>query len=137
MSENIKDVRTVASAAALIAVTLTSSYFYTQISEIKKEQEELKKYVKGIVLAIDPNVGERVNLAMKDIQTLDSRLAKIMGDIQILNETTKTMNDKIPRKKTYQRLTKKGDNSTVADILPTHITSKIDNEIDDDVAAMT
>lgn len=140
--EKFKDVQTIASVSALIAVGVSSSYFLNEISKIKEEQEEIKKHLSAIIPYVSPDLAKRLDLAMQDIQVLDSRVVKAVGDIQVLS---KHISDEQPPKKVYQRLTSKSENSD-STVKPTFTSrrkvsvqaSKPDtSDLDDDIAAMS
>jgi len=140
--ENFKDVRTIASFSALIAVGVSSSYFLSEISKLKEEQEIIKKHLSAIIPYASPDMAKRLELAMKDIQVLDSRVDKAVGDIQVLS---KHITDEQPPKKVYERLTKKTDaNERVTKptfasrrAAPPVIVAKPEtSDLEDDIAAM-
>jgi hypothetical protein len=139
--ENFKDVRTIASFSALIAVGVSSSYFLSEISKLKEEQEIIKKHLSAIIPYASPDIAKRLELAMKDIQVLDSRVGKAVGDIEVLS---KYIADEQP-KKVYERLTKKTDANermvkpTFASrraVPPVTVAKQETSDLEDDIAAM-
>lgn len=141
--ESFKDVRTIVSFSALIAVGISSSYFLNEISKLKEEQELIKKHLSAIIPYANPDIAKRLELVLKDIQVLDSRVGKAVGDIQVLS---KHITDEQPPKKVYERLTKKTDanerivKTTFASrrVVPpvTTVAEAENSDLEDDIAAM-
>ena len=147
--ESFKDVRTIASVSALIAVGVSSSYFLNEISKIKEEQAEIKRHLASIIPIVNPDVTKTLNNAMEAIKILDSRLAKAQQDIKIISANSNTAEEKQPTKRVYKRLTQRNGAAPLEEEQP-FVSSKpkfmtrivaskqqeSEPEIDDDVAAM-
>lgn len=109
--ENFKDVRTIASISALIAVGVSSSYFLNEISKIKEEQAEIKRHLASIIPLVNPDVAKSLNEAVNAIRLLDSRLSKAQDDIRILSQNVPGTEEK-PTKRVYKRLTQRNGSSS-------------------------
>ena len=133
---NFKDVPTIASVSALVAVGVSTSYFLSEIGKIKEDVATIKEHLLAIMPHVNPNTGKRLDIAMKDIQAIDSKVSKALGEISVLN---KHMGNDQPPKRTYERFTKKIDIQKptlairpVAKVIPAD-----GNEYEDDIAAMS
>lgn len=121
--ESLKDPRTVASMAALFAVAASSSYFYSEISKIKEEQEAMKTHLAAIIPYASPENSQKLSSTIHEIHALDSKLNRLATDMQ--NISKHVAKDK-PAKKVYKRLTKS-----------TSSTEKTETgDLDEDIAAM-
>lgn len=128
---SFKDVRDIASASALVAVAISSSYFYSEISQIKEDQETMKKHLASVISLVDPDKIKLVDDAVGALKLLDSKLAKAQDDIKYMQSTIPGFNDGQSNRKIYYRLTNKdGKEPYTFNLNQTH------NDFDDDVAAM-
>lgn len=141
--ESFKDVRTVASISALVAVGISSSYFLSELSKIKEEQAEMKKHLAAIIPIANPDMARQINNALQAVKLLDTRVAKAQEDIKIIAETAQSeLPDQDPTKKrVYRRLTKRQkDNSNSVSFARPVVTSPVsrirEEDIDEDVKAM-
>jgi hypothetical protein len=140
--ENFKDVRTITSVSALLAVGVASSYFLTENSSRKEEIAELKKHLSTVIPHVNPDISKILDRLMTTVNLLDSKLTKAEEDIKILQKSINGDENQTP-KRSYQRITQKGDGSDDA-IINTKlkyaprrlVTSEKEADIDDDVAAM-
>jgi hypothetical protein len=135
--ENFKDIRTVASVSALVAVGISSSYFYNEILEIKKDLVEMKKHLSAVIGLSSPDTARNMTNHGKAIEQLDLRLAKALDDIKILRQNAAISDGTQPPKRVYNRLTQKTDDSGFT-AKPKFVTQHIEKEEneDDDIAAM-
>ena len=139
--ENFKDIRTVASVSALVAVGISSSYFYNEILEIRKEQAEMKKHLASVIGLSSPDTARTLGNLTRAIEQLDFRLAKNIEDTKILRQNAAIADFSQPQKRVYSRLTQKNDDSTFAS-KPKFTTRRVEKEQeqeendDDDIAAM-
>ena len=139
--ENFKDIRTVASVSALVAVGISSSYFYNEISEIRKEQAEMKKHLASVIDISSPDTAVNISALRRAVEQLDSRLAKALEDIRVLRQNAAIADGSQPQKRVYSRLTQKNDDSTFVS-KPKFATRRIEKEEEleendeDDIAAM-
>ena len=137
--ENLKDIRTVASVSALVAVGISSSYFYNEILEIRKEQAEMKKHLAAVIGLSSPDTARNLINQARAIEQLDFRLAKNIEDIKILRQNAAIADGSQPQKRVYSRLTQKNDESSFVS-KPKFTTRRVEKEQeendDDDLAAM-
>ena len=137
--ENFKDIRTVASVSALVAVGISSSYFYSEISEMRKEMTDIKKHLASVIGLSSPDTARNMANHGKAIEHLDLRLAKALKDIEILRQNAAVADGSQPPKRVYNRLTQKTDDSVFI-AKPKFVSTRIEKEIeendDDDIAAM-
>lgn len=141
--DSFKDVRTIASVSALVAVGVFSTYFLAELSKIKKEQEELKKHLAVLATASDPNSKKQVDQIVQAIKILDSRLVKTQEDLVLMSKqsqdvTGRGIESPAPKRATYQRLTERRGEKTPARVveLPPIQEDEIPDDFDDDIAAM-
>ncbi|CAN5700470.1 hypothetical protein BH23THE1_BH23THE1_29920 [soil metagenome] len=146
---NSESLRDVASFSALGAVAISSSYFYSEISNMKEEVQEIKKNLAAIIPLINPDSGKQLNCTVDAIKLLDSRLAKTQDDIRIISEHTPGLEDKQKSNRVYKRLTQRGADDIpeqptyrpkpkfkARTIAPQIELDEEDTELDDDIAAM-
>jgi len=105
--ESYKDVRTIASVSALIAVATTSIYFQNKISKIEADLKEIQKHLATIVPYVDPSSKQQLDQVVKAIRVLDSRVASTQSDLKTIAHTPHN-HKQSPRK--YERLTKSSHN---------------------------
>lgn len=127
--ESFKDVRTVASFSAIIAVGVTSTYFYSEINKIKDQQEEMAKSLAAIIPLVNPANAKQLTKALQTINSIDTRLSKAQDDIRLLAEGVAEIPEPAPVK-VYNRLTQRQETSHQ---LPE---TSIAADIDDDIRAM-
>ena len=135
--ENFKDIRTVASVSALVAVGISSSYFLNENSNRKDEIAEVKKHLAAIIPQANPDIAKNLNDAIKAIQLLDSRLAKAQEDIRILSQNALNSEEHQSSKRVYKRLTQRDE--PIINKPKFAVRPKIQEEepdIEDDIAAM-
>lgn len=145
--ENFKDIRTITSVSALVAVGISSSYFLTENSSRKEEIAEIKKHLTTLVPHVNPDIGKILDRLMTTVNLLDSKLSKAEEDIRILQKSINGDENQTP-KRSYQRITQKDDGSLMNDAIintkpkyaPRRLMPQEQKEleigIDDDVAAM-
>jgi hypothetical protein len=140
--ESFKDVRTVASVSALVAVGVSTSYFLNEISKIKEKQAEIERHLASIIPLVNPEVAKHLNDTMAAMKVLDSRLAKAQDDIKIISSSTQNIEEKQPNKRVYTRLTQRGVTTPIQEVVkhPKFTAHVVNNQevldIDDDIAAM-
>lgn len=137
--ESFKDIRTVASVSALVAVGISSSYFYNEIAEIKKEQSEMKKHLASVISISSPDTSKNVHSLSKAVEHLDSRLAKTLEDIKILRQNAALVDSGQAPKRVYSRLTQKNDDLGYAQkpkFVSQHVEKEMEIDDEDDIAAM-
>ena len=137
--DSFKDVRTIASVSALVAVGITTTYFLAEISKVKTEQEEIKKHLAVLVASSDPNAKKQVDQIVQAIKILDSRLVKTQGDLELISkQSERGLESPAPKRQVYQRLTEKRfDKATIkpVELAPVQ-EEQLEDDFDDDVAAM-
>src|SRR5438045_1581160 len=99
--ENFKDVRTITSVSALVAVGVASSYFLTENTARKEEIAELKKHLSSVIPHVNPDTSKLLERLMNTINLLDSKLAKAEEDIKILQRSINGDESQTP-KRVYQ-----------------------------------
>lgn len=135
--DSFKDVRTIASVSALVAVGVTTTYFLAEISKVKTEQEEIKKHLAVLIASSDPNAKKQVDQIVQAIKLLDSRLVKTQGDLELIShQSEKGLESPAPKRQTYQRLTEKRFERTTVRPEPVHEEQEED-DFDEDIAAMS
>lgn len=119
--ELLKDPRSIASASALIAVTLSYAYFNNEINKLKEEQSEIshefaefKRHVSAFLVST-PDSTKQIQKIISAMETLDSKIGEIKGGTAVNH----TMGG-------YKRLTARAKVKE----------EQFDN-MDDDIAAMT
>jgi len=136
--EKYKDIRSVASASALLGVVISFAYFQNKISKIETDLNEVQKHLATIIPSVDPKSKQQLEQVVKAIQLLDSRVASAQRDIKAISVepsdygelsrgyTRLTKSSKNPQEKKYHRTTVKNNTKKRED----------NYDLDDDVAAM-
>lgn len=120
-----QDLPTIASGAAVTAVLISTSYFYTQINKINEDLAEIKKVLAGIVPYVDPNT-------IYTVKQLNQQMARTQENIRIIMTSNPQLNQG-NNKRVYTRYTQRYD-----DDIPIVSSSSIqlDDDINADIEAM-
>lgn len=144
--ENFKDVRTIMSVSALVAVGVSSSYLYAENSNRKEEITKLEKHLAAIIPSVNPDISKTLNKLLETVHILDTKISKAQEDIKILQNALSNDGNQ-SAKRVYERITKKGTGSLIDEAIintkhratiHTTIPQIREDELDinDDVAAM-
>lgn len=139
--DSLKDVRTIASVSALVAVGISTTYFLSELSKIKTEQEELKKHLAALLTTVDPNSKRQIDQIVQAVKILDSRLIKTQGDLELMSKQAPAVIEApVHPRPAYQRLTeKKSGAATPRVVIPNSVQGdelEVEDDLEDDIAAM-
>ena len=106
--ESLKDIPTIASISALIALGVFVPYTLSEFSKIKSEQEEIKKHLAALIATVDPNGKKQMEQVVKAVQILDGRLVKTQGDLEAISKQSAAItHTKREQTLSYKRLTER------------------------------
>lgn len=131
--DSLKDPRSIASVAALVAVGVSWTYFQGEITSLKEEVEEIKKHIQAYIRA-NPASSDQLDHIRQAVKILDSRINKQQEEMRAISE--KSLPEAPPVKR-YQRLTERSTRQAPREHQLYDDQSDLDDDLASEIAAMS
>jgi len=106
--DQAKDMRTVASVSAIIAVGVSWKIFNDKITQLENDVSEIQTHLATIIPNADPNTKSQLEQVIQAIKLLDNRIVQTQKNVQNLSGAS----DLYSKAPVYRRLTPSSKSSS-------------------------